>query len=206
MRMLTSASKQYFDRALLVLCIATSCFTQSPKAADDVVVQKPRTTSPTGPDKRIYLGTDGKQAGWGSPEHPASEVFRIGRGIHPEALSLPGLPKDKFGLIDWASMVKKNIITPAGSLQPGIQDKPPLELDILIKTKGDFVHNVMFRHKPHVYWLDCKNCHPAIFAMQKAKNKMSMQQIVQGKWCGRCHGKVSFPLTDCKRCHSQAKN
>lgn len=201
---------------LFLLCLASGCATQKDKsdksAATDVLVTSPQPTvkdqpkrGPDSPTSRIYLGTDGKLAGRGLPDRPASEVFRLGRGVHPKALSLPGLPKDKFGLIDWASMVKENIITPAGSLQTNVQDPPPLELDVLIKTKGDFVHNVMFRHKPHVYWLDCQNCHDGIFVMAKGKNKMSMQEIVKGKWCGRCHGKVSFPLTDCKRCHSQPK-
>ena len=32
-----------------------------------------------------------------------------------------------------------------------------------------------------------------------------MVEIGQGQWCGKCHGRVSFPLTDCVRCHSQPK-
>jgi len=28
---------------------------------------------------------------------------------------------------------------------------------------------------------------------------------VQGQWCGRCHNKIAFPLTDCNRCHSSPK-
>jgi len=154
---------------------------------------------------KIYFGADGKPAGTGSPDRPASEVYRIARGVHPKALSTPGLPKDKFGLIDWNSMVDKNIIRPAESLEGDKEAPPLLDLDILIKSKGDYVNNVLFRHKPHVYWLDCKNCHTGIFVMAKGKNKMSMQGIVKGEWCGRCHGKVSFPLTDCNRCHSRPK-
>ncbi|HHS83474.1 MAG TPA: cytochrome C, partial [Gammaproteobacteria bacterium] len=60
-------------------------------------------------------------------------------------------------------------------------------------------------HNAHTYWLGCENCHPAIFVMGKGKNKMSMVEISEGKWCGRCHGKVAFPLTDCSRCHTQKK-
>jgi hypothetical protein len=26
--------------------------------------------------------------------------------------------------------------------------------------------------------------------------------ILSGEKCGLCHGAVSFPLTECKRCHS----
>jgi len=191
---------------IIVVLLATLYPAMTTMAQETKQAGKPSPA--TGPDdsaSKIYLGSDGKLAGRGVPEQPASEVFRLGKGVHPKALSLPGLPKDKFGLIDWASMVKQGIIQPAGSLQPGKPEAALLDLNILIKSKGDFVHNVMFRHSSHVYWLDCKNCHPAIFVMTKGKNNMSMQGIVQGKWCGRCHGKVSFPLTDCKRCHSQSK-
>jgi c(7)-type cytochrome triheme protein len=34
---------------------------------------------------------------------------------------------------------------------------------------------------------------------------MTMVGIAEGKWCGRCHGKVAFPLTDCQRCHVKPK-
>ncbi len=220
---------------LVFLCLASSCATQevnsaTPKAEEVAVAAEqkptkpeikttetatPNTPAPTpapepAPKTRhvnpsIYLGSDGKLAGRGSPDRPASEVIRIARGVHPQALSLPGLPKDKFGLIDWNSMIQKKVIKPLDSLQPGAPEIPPFDMDVLINTKG-FVKDVMFRHKPHTYWLDCQNCHTGIFIMGKGKNKMSMQEIVQGQWCGRCHGKVSFPLTDCTRCHSQAKN
>ena len=202
---------------LVSLFLASGCVEQETKQSEPAmadaqtssetnkVAEKPDKAGPTSPTSKIYLGSDGKLAGTGSPDRPASEVYRLAKGVHPKALSLPGLPKDKFGLIDWNLMVKKKLITPADSLDGGREELPLLDLDILIKTKGDFVHNVMFRHKPHVYWLDCKNCHTGIFIMGKGKNKMSMQGIVKGKWCGRCHGKVSFPLTDCNRCHSQSK-
>lgn len=159
----------------------------------------------TGKVNKIYLGSDGKPAGTGVSSVPASEVYRIGRGVHPKALSTPGLPKDKFGLIDWSRMVSKKLISPADTAQGEKQNTPLFDLDILIKTKGDFVNDVLFSHKAHVYWLDCQNCHTGIFQMARGQNKMTMQGIVEGKWCGTCHGKVSFPLTDCNRCHSRPK-
>lgn len=209
---------------LVSLLLMVGCQTQETKPLEPVAVEtqvQPETTvstklptpvtkqapasGPDSPTSKIYLGSDGKIAGTGTPERPASEVYRLGKGVHPKALSLPGLPKDKFGLTDWNLMVEKGIINPADSLEPGRKETPLLDLDIHIKTKSDFVNNVLFRHKPHVYWLSCKNCHTGMFVMAKGKNKMSMQGIVKGKWCGECHGKVSFPLTDCNRCHSQPK-
>ncbi len=34
---------------------------------------------------------------------------------------------------------------------------------------------------------------------------MTMRGIVKGKWCGRCHNKVAFPLSNCTRCHTVPK-
>lgn len=153
----------------------------------------------------IYLGSDGKMAGTGDPNRPVSDAYKIGMSARPAALAGAGLPKDKFGLIDWVAVVKDGDIKPRGSLDPNKPDIPPFDMNVLIETKGDFVNNVLFPHSTHTYWLGCDNCHPAIFVMGKGKNKMSMMEISEGKWCGRCHGKVAFPLTDCSRCHTQKK-
>ena len=32
-----------------------------------------------------------------------------------------------------------------------------------------------------------------------------MTNIIEGQFCGVCHGKVAFPLTDCARCHTTMK-
>ncbi len=153
----------------------------------------------------IYLGSDGKMAGTGDPNKPVSEAYKLGMSERPAALAGAGLAKDKFGLIDWVAVVNAGAITPIGSLEPGKPEIPPFEMDIVIEAKGDFVNNVVFPHNSHTYWLSCENCHPAIFVMGKGKNKMSMVEISEGKWCGECHGKVAFPLTDCARCHTQKK-
>jgi len=153
----------------------------------------------------IYLGSDGKMAGTGDPSKPVSEAYKLGMSERPAALAGAGLAKDKFGLIDWVAVVNAGAISPIGSLEPGKPEIPPFEMDIVIEAKGDFVNNVVFPHNSHTYWLSCENCHPAIFVMGKGKNKMSMVEISEGKWCGECHGKVAFPLTDCARCHTQKK-
>ena len=46
---------------------------------------------------------------------------------------------------------------------------------------------------------------PAIFTPQKGANQMSMAGILLGKQCGVCHGKVAFPVSECRRCHSRKK-
>jgi c(7)-type cytochrome triheme protein len=115
------------------------------------------------------------------------------------------LPKDRYGLIDWVKLVKGNMIAPKPSLDPTFEEMPPLNMDVLIEAKGDFVDDVVYPHWIHTYWLKCDVCHPKIFIPAKGQNNMTMVGIAEGKWCGRCHGKVAFPLTDCSRCHVKPK-
>ena len=61
---------------------------------------------------------------------------------------------------------------------------------------------VLFPHDIHTAWLECSNCHPKIFAEKAGATPVNMLAILQGEYCGRCHGAVSFPLTECNRCHS----
>ncbi len=175
---------------------------------EEIEVTKPASevqASAASPRSSIYLGSDGRPAGLGDPNKPVSEAYRIGMGERPAALAGVGLPKDKFGLVDWVEVVKEGEIKPVGSLDPNAPDIPPFDMDIVIAAKGDFVKDVHFPHDTHTYWLGCENCHPAPFVMGKGKNKMSMVEIAEGKWCGVCHGKVAFPLTDCARCHKIQK-
>lgn len=160
---------------------------------------------PNDPSSVIYLDTSGKLAGTGDASKPASTAYQAGRGWHPQALSAAGLPKDKYGLIDWARLVRENIVKPKHSLNPDDEEMPPLKMDVLIPAKGDFVDDVIYPHEMHTYWLKCEVCHPKIFVPAKGQNNMTMVGIAQGDWCGRCHGKVAFPLTDCKKCHSAPK-
>ena len=125
---------------------------------------------------------------------------------HPMALELANLPKDKYGLIDWAAIVKEGKIKPWESLDPNAPVAPPFPMDVVIKTKSASMEDVVFPHFIHTYWLNCTNCHPAIFNMKAGGNPdMTMAKIAAGQYCGRCHDKVAFPLTDCQRCHVRPK-
>jgi c(7)-type cytochrome triheme protein len=186
--------------------------TKKKKSSKRRTTRKKKTTKivdPTDPTSVLYLDTSGKLAGIGDPNVPASAAVRAGRGWHPAALEATGLPKDRYGLIDWAAIVRKNMIKPRFSLDPKASEMPPMDLDIIVKAKGDYVNDVRYPHWIHTYWLKCEVCHAtkggAIFIPARGSNNMTMVGIVQGKWCGRCHGKVAFPLTDCKRCHTVPK-
>lgn len=162
---------------------------------------------PKDPKSVLYLDTKGNLAGTGDPAKsgPASEAARAGAGWHPAALASTVLPKDRYGLVDWAKATKDNVITPRASLDPKEEEMPPMDMNVAIETKSDFINNVNYPHYMHTWWLKCEVCHPDIFMPAKGQNNMTMSGIAQGQWCGRCHGKVAFPLTDCVRCHNQPK-
>lgn len=79
---------------------------------------------------------------------------------------------------------------------------------IMFQVKAYFMADVIFPHSVHTYWLGCKNCHPKIFNPKLGANPMSMKAIWEGRYCGKCHGSVAFPLgpdENCRRCHSLPK-
>jgi len=115
--------------------------------------------------------------------------------------ALSKLPPDTTGnMVRWVEAIQKGFIKPRPSLKPGVEAKI-LDQDILLDLKGS-MPIILFPHKRHTEWLDCSNCHDGVFAMQTGGTKLSMFQILAGEQCGICHGAVSFPLTECKRCHS----
>ena len=157
----------------------------------------------------IYIsGITGKCAGTGDPTGFAGEAFMEGMGKHPLALEITQLPKDRFGLIDWADALKSGAVKPIHSLNPDERETPPLDMDVVIFTKSKFQPDVVFPHKIHTMWLTCINCHPAIFPMnaKEANKRMTMPKIAAGEFCGRCHNRIAFPLSDCLRCHVKPRD
>lgn len=116
-----------------------------------------------------------------------------------EALSL--LPQDTAGnRVDWVRALRDNYIQPRSFLH----EEKKLEIldsDIILKGTGDSPY-VLFPHKAHTEWLECSNCHEKLFISKAGATPITMRSILQGEYCGRCHGAVSFPLTECNRCHS----
>lgn len=122
-----------------------------------------------------------------------------------EIKALDSLPKDEEGKVNWTAAVVGGYISPRGSLDPKVEDDPPLNLNVFIEAKVPLMANVLFPHSIHTYWLSCNVCHPKIFIPEAGVNPMSMEEIWKGEWCGRCHGKVAFspfmPRGNCTRCH-----
>ena len=117
-----------------------------------------------------------------------------------EAKSL--MPKDSIGGADWVKALAEGIIKPRGSIKGEEKPAAVMDLDIVLIARG--MPNVRFSHFVHTSWLSCTNCHPGIFQMKRGGNPITMAKIFAGEFCGRCHGKVSFPLTNCMRCHSSS--
>lgn len=137
-------------------------------------------------------------------------------GIHdpdsPGTLALQP-PKEAFDLlvkgksgnyVDWVRAFSEGQIDPRYDRLDPTKEPIVMDLNIVREVKGS-MPDVVYPHKPHLEWLDCSNCHPAIFEPKKGANSISMAEILLGKKCGVCHGKVAFPVSECRRCHSKKK-
>ena len=119
--------------------------------------------------------------------------------------SFASLPKSTSGnRVNWMAALTQNKIAPRYNLQDPKAEAVIMDLNIVREVKGT-MPDVVFPHKAHTELLDCSNCHPAIFVPQKGGNQMSMAAIMLGQGCGVCHGKVAFPVADCRACHSKPK-
>jgi len=127
-----------------------------------------------------------------------------GKDNRNPSVVLKDFPKDAVEADDWVKAFKDQIVTPHESLDLAKKPVPPFDFNVEIPAIGA-MPNVIFPHFPHTFWLDCGNCHPAIFQMKKGGNPISMVKIVNGEFCGRCHGRVAFPLANCTRCHVKPK-
>ena len=111
------------------------------------------------------------------------------------------LPKDAVGDPNWMAAARMGVIKPRPGPDPEAEEFPELPFDIILKAPVPGF-DVTFPHAAHTYWLRCDSCHPAIFRMKAGSNPITMAKVLQGEYCGRCHGKVAFkPETSCSRCH-----
>lgn len=120
--------------------------------------------------------------------------------------SFDSLPNSTSGnYVDWNKALDEGTIAPRNGITPAEATPFVFDLNIVREVKGS-MPDVVYPHKQHTQWLDCANCHPAIFIPQKGANQISMASILLGEKCGVCHGKVAFPVSDCRRCHSRPKD
>jgi len=121
--------------------------------------------------------------------------------LQEPAEALSTLPPDTAGnQVLWVRALDEGHIAPRTNILPGTQVNLHRS-DVLLKNTGE-MPMVRFPHRQHTLWLDCSNCHDQLFARQAGSTRINMMLILQGEKCGVCHGAVSFPLTECLRCHS----
>jgi c(7)-type cytochrome triheme protein len=130
---------------------------------------------------------------------PAGPAIHL---LQEPAEALAKFPLDAVGnQVRWVRALDLGIITPRSNILPDTKVER-LDLDVIMPRTGE-MPMVRFPHRQHTEWLDCKNCHEKLFISKAGATKaVNMFQILQGEYCGLCHGAVAFPLTECKRCHS----
>lgn len=122
------------------------------------------------------------------------------------ASQLAEFPETPFGnRIDWVKAINSGLIKPANYLNEKYE-VITYKKNLTLESEWSMTPNAVFPHDAHESWLDCSNCHPEIFNIKKKTTKhFAMVFILDNKFCGVCHGKVAFPLDDCKRCHPNKK-
>jgi len=128
---------------------------------------------------------------------PANEAIKA---LQEPSEAMSAFPLDRRGGVDWVKAINLGIIDPRADLK-GEQEMMVMDMDIMFTDTGNMPW-VRFPHHAHTQWLACQNCHPAIFKPRKGANNPSMDGILAGEHCGRCHDKVAFALWICERCHS----
>ena len=136
-----------------------------------------------------------KADGLHDPQNPALQW------LQNPADALRRMPLDTAGnKVDWVRAFDDGYIRPRSSIT-GAAEVKQLDTEIIMNDTGS-LPRVMFPHKAHTSWLDCGNCHDKIFKSKAGATPVTMSKILEGEYCGVCHGAVSFPLTECNRCHS----
>lgn len=133
------------------------------------------------------------------PKSPALKV------LQEPAEALSRLPADRAGnQVNWVTALEQGHINPRTNLLPETRVRI-LDTDVLLNLRGG-TPIVRFPHRQHSLWLECGNCHERLFKSQAGATRFSMERILEGEQCGVCHGAVSFPLTECGRCHNTPRD
>ncbi len=132
---------------------------------------------------------------------------RVNSVWDPDKLEEGVMPLDATGAVDWLKLETMGASRPATSILPEASGEALRDTFIVFRVKSEEPFNdVLFSHKVHTTRVNCATCHAnnRIFKPELGSNKLSMAEMATGSQCGTCHGKVSFPLTNCQRCHSLA--
>jgi c(7)-type cytochrome triheme protein len=133
---------------------------------------------------------------------PTNDAIQI---LQEPGEAMVDFPMDRRGKVDWVKAIRSGKIHPrksrSGDEYGGKEIMLEMDMDIIMKQTANMPY-VRFPHLAHTQWLACSNCHFEIFIPRYEGNSVSMEKILKGKFCGRCHDKVAFSLWTCERCHS----
>jgi len=169
---------------LLAACIGL-WIAQSTTAVEEVF-------APEGPGLWLPIIADGLHDPTGPAVHllqnPAEALFYL-----PTAFA--------GNKVRWAEALEEGYIEPSPSILNNDYEMQVLDLDVM-RTRTAEMPMVLFPHKKHTIWLECSNCHEWLFKSKAGATRFGMFDVLSGEFCGRCHGAVAFPLTECPYCHS----
>jgi len=77
--------------------------------------------------------------------------------------------------------------------------------DVVINNRAEQegMRPVIFPHWFHRLRFTCNVCHPDIFKMRAGSNDIKMEDLIEGRFCGKCHnGEIAWSVDNCHRCHS----
>ena len=87
-----------------------------------------------------------------------------------------------------------------------IRDASPEYADVVLNNRSEQagMAPVVFPHWFHRIRFRCKVCHYELgFEMRAGANDVTMNDILQGKFCGICHnGEIAWSTENCGLCHS----
>jgi len=92
----------------------------------------------------------------------------------------------------------------ASAMAPCLAERGDITMSRDKMDEGNEYPPATFPHAVHRYQYKCYACHDALFKMKKGANKVTMQDISDGKSCGACHNEtIAFGSTfeSCERCH-----
>lgn len=129
------------------------------------------------------------------PSNPALKLLQ-----QPEESLSVLAPATGGNRVDWVAAVRQGQIAPRHSLD-GTGEKELRQTTIVMRNTLGFLP-VTFPHESHGLWMSCEMCHDSIFVPEVNANDITMVKILEGEYCGLCHGAVAFPLSECNRCHA----
>ena len=194
--------------ALAAVPVAAATVPSTPAAAVPTAVRPPLGSAAAAAEVNAFnrllrpLGRFNRPAVDSGIHDPANDMTLQ---LQPPDVAFSTLPKSAAGNhVDWVKALEGKTITPRWDRVDPAAAAIVMDLNIVREVKGS-MPDVVYPHKQHTEWLDCSNCHPKIFVPQKGANQISMASILLGQKCGVCHGKVAFPVSECRLCHSRKK-